>query len=179
MSRRVAAASKMGTIHVEAATRAKPGPRALIRDSHGPLPVGAAEANPGQWHKACVQEAVGCWHQGHPPERRRRVGGERVESMVGRWETELAVSQFGLRCQIRRGTVPRPRTGRSATRSCVPRSDEHTVRAQLAGSASSISPAAQRWGRISSHSGSVPLRARVLEVADSVRPSRSRARVSE
>ena len=75
MSRRVAAASKMGTIRVEAATRAKPGPRALIRDSHGPLPMGAAEANPGQWHKACVQEAVGCWHQGHPPERRRRVGG--------------------------------------------------------------------------------------------------------
>ena len=75
MSRKVAAAFKMGTIRVEAATRAKPGPRALIRDSHGPLPVGAAEANPGQWHRTCVQEAVGCWHQGHPPERRRRVGG--------------------------------------------------------------------------------------------------------
>ena len=75
MSRRVAAVSKMGTIRVEAATRAKPGPRALIRDSQGPLPEGAAVANPGQWHKVCVQEAVGCWHQGHPPEHRRRVGG--------------------------------------------------------------------------------------------------------
>ena len=47
-SKRVAAVSKMGTIRLEAATRAKPGPRALIRDSHGPLPVGAAEMNPGQ-----------------------------------------------------------------------------------------------------------------------------------
>ena len=179
MSNRVAAASRIGTIRVEAATRAKPGPRALIRESHGPLPVGAAEGNPGQWDRVCVQEAVGCWHQGHPPARRRRVGGYRVKNMACRWVTELAVSQFGVRWRIRRGTLPRPRTGRSATRSYVPRRDGHTVYAQLAGSASSVSPAAKRCGRISSHSDSVPLRARVPNVADSMSPSRSSARVSE
>ena len=47
-SKSVAAVSKMGTIRVEAATRAKSGPQALIKESHGPLLMGAAEVNPGQ-----------------------------------------------------------------------------------------------------------------------------------
>ena len=51
MSRQVAVASRMGMICVEAATSARPGLQALIRESHGPLPVGAVEVNPGQWHR--------------------------------------------------------------------------------------------------------------------------------
>ena len=98
MSRRAVAASKIGKTCVEAPTSVKSGTRALIRQSHGPLPGGPAEQNPGQWHKVCVHKSVGCWHHAHPPKRRRWRGEYRMESRVCRCETKVAVSQFGVRC---------------------------------------------------------------------------------
>ena len=136
----------MGRTCKDAPTSAKPVPQVLMRQSHGPLPRGAAEQNPGQSRKVCVHKAVGCWYHEHPPKRRQWMGGYRTEIRVCRCETELVISQFSVQWQIRRRAVPWLHTGWSAMQSCVPCSDRHTAYSQLTRNACSISPAAKMCG---------------------------------